>query len=127
MERRLNTWINTDAYLALEMLADRYGVTRRGLIEVLLARELEKPRALKAKREVVERRVLKSETGSLRRNESRNAASHVAVPVAVEERRIEELLRNESAAVADPDKNNPAPVVEPQPSRPAGAQFELEL
>lgn len=48
-ERRINAWISTEAYGALEHLASRYGVTRRALIETLLTHELQKPRLVRAK------------------------------------------------------------------------------
>lgn len=35
-ERRLNTWIDTSAALALERLAVRYGVTKRQMLEKLI-------------------------------------------------------------------------------------------
>ena len=35
-ERRLNTWVTTDASLALDRLARRYGVTKREMIERLV-------------------------------------------------------------------------------------------
>lgn len=40
-QRRISTWISTDAATALEILAHRYGVTMRGVIETLLLRECE--------------------------------------------------------------------------------------
>jgi len=36
-ERRINTWVSTAAYLALERLARRYGVTNRTMLEQLIA------------------------------------------------------------------------------------------
>jgi hypothetical protein len=42
-QRRISTWISTDAALALEALADRYGVTMRDVIEMLLLRDHESP------------------------------------------------------------------------------------
>ena len=41
-ERRVNTWVATRAYLAMERLANRYGVTKRELIERLVIAEEEK-------------------------------------------------------------------------------------
>lgn len=41
-ERRLNTWIRTSAFLALERLANRYGVTKREMLERLVIVEEEK-------------------------------------------------------------------------------------
>jgi hypothetical protein len=41
-ERRLNTWINTRAALALERLAERYGVTKREMLERLVVAEEER-------------------------------------------------------------------------------------
>lgn len=41
-ERRLNTWISTSAFLALERLAARYGVTKREMLERLAIAEDEK-------------------------------------------------------------------------------------
>jgi hypothetical protein len=38
-ERRLNTWVNTETYLALRRLSKRYGVTQRELLERLVNRE----------------------------------------------------------------------------------------
>ena len=38
-ERRLNTWLDTGAYLALNRLAARYCVTKREMIERLLNEE----------------------------------------------------------------------------------------
>jgi hypothetical protein len=40
-QRRISTWISTEAANALEKLAERYGVTMRGAIELLLLREHE--------------------------------------------------------------------------------------
>jgi hypothetical protein len=42
-QRRISTWISTDAALALETLSNRYGVTMRGVIEMLLLRDCEIP------------------------------------------------------------------------------------
>lgn len=36
-ERRLNTWISTGASLALARLANRYGVTKREILERLIS------------------------------------------------------------------------------------------
>lgn len=36
-ERRLNTWVSTSASLALARLANRYGVTRREILERLIS------------------------------------------------------------------------------------------
>jgi len=41
-ERRLNTWISTGASLALDRLANRYGVTKREMIEKLIKAEDDK-------------------------------------------------------------------------------------
>ena len=38
-ERRINTWVNTGTYLALERLARRYGVTKREILERLVVTE----------------------------------------------------------------------------------------
>lgn len=38
-ERRINTWVSTKAYLALERLARRYGLTKRQMIERLIVAE----------------------------------------------------------------------------------------
>jgi hypothetical protein len=38
-ERRLNTWIGTGASLALERLSNRYGVTKREMLERLIVAE----------------------------------------------------------------------------------------
>ena len=38
-EQRLNTWVSTEAHLALERLAKRYGLTQRGVIERLIRAE----------------------------------------------------------------------------------------
>jgi len=35
-ERRINTWVSTSAYLALDRLASRYGVTNREMLEKLI-------------------------------------------------------------------------------------------
>lgn len=35
-ERRINTWVQTGAYLALARLSKRYGVTQRELLERLI-------------------------------------------------------------------------------------------
>lgn len=35
-ERRLNTWVSTSSFLALDRLAKRYGVTKREMIERLV-------------------------------------------------------------------------------------------
>jgi hypothetical protein len=35
-ERRINTWINTAAYLALNRLATRNGITKRAMLENLI-------------------------------------------------------------------------------------------
>ena len=35
-EQRLNTWVSTEAHLAIERLANRYGLTQRGVIERLI-------------------------------------------------------------------------------------------
>lgn len=43
-QRRISTWISTDAALALEAMADRYGVTLRDAIEMLLLGESESQR-----------------------------------------------------------------------------------
>lgn len=44
-ERRLNTWVSTGASLALARLANRYGVTRREILERLIGEADEKIRA----------------------------------------------------------------------------------
>jgi hypothetical protein len=41
-ERRLNTWVSTRAYLALDRLAERYDVTKREMLERLVIAEDEK-------------------------------------------------------------------------------------
>lgn len=41
-ERRLNTWLNTGAHLALTRLAARYCVTKRAMIERLVNAEDER-------------------------------------------------------------------------------------
>jgi hypothetical protein len=41
-ERRVNTWVATRTYLAMERLANRYGVTKRELLEHLVTAEEEK-------------------------------------------------------------------------------------
>jgi hypothetical protein len=38
-ERRLNTWVSTRAALALDRLAERYGVTKREMLERLVVAE----------------------------------------------------------------------------------------
>ena len=38
-ERRLNTWVDSRTYFALARLADRYGVTKREMIERLVRTE----------------------------------------------------------------------------------------
>jgi len=38
-ERRINAWVSTSAYLALERLAQFYGVTKRGMLEKLIEAE----------------------------------------------------------------------------------------
>ena len=38
-ERRLNTWIGTGASLALDRLSNRYGVTKREMLERLIVTE----------------------------------------------------------------------------------------
>lgn len=38
-ERRLNTWVSTETYLALRRLSKRYGVTQRKLLERLVCAE----------------------------------------------------------------------------------------
>ena len=35
-ERRLNTWVSTSSFLALDRLAKRYGVTKREMVERLV-------------------------------------------------------------------------------------------
>ena len=35
-ERRINTWVSTGAFLALQRLSKRYGVTQREMIERLV-------------------------------------------------------------------------------------------
>lgn len=39
---RVNTWVATKAYLAMERLANRYGVTKRKLLKRLVTAEEEK-------------------------------------------------------------------------------------
>jgi hypothetical protein len=41
-ERRLNMWVSTRAALALDRLAARYGVTKRGMMERLILAEEER-------------------------------------------------------------------------------------
>lgn len=38
-ERRINTWVNTGTYLALERLARHYGITKREMLERLVVAE----------------------------------------------------------------------------------------
>jgi hypothetical protein len=38
-ERRLNTWVSTETYLALRRLSKRYGVTQREVVERLVCAE----------------------------------------------------------------------------------------
>jgi len=40
--RQINTWISTEAYEALRRMANRYGVTKREMLERLLISEQEK-------------------------------------------------------------------------------------
>lgn len=35
-ERRINTWVTTSAHMALSRLANRYGVTKREMLERLI-------------------------------------------------------------------------------------------
>lgn len=44
-ERRINTWVNTGTYLALERLARRSGITKREMLERLVVAEDERIRA----------------------------------------------------------------------------------
>lgn len=41
-ERRLNTWVSTAAHLALVRVANRYGVTKRQMLELLVLAEDER-------------------------------------------------------------------------------------
>jgi len=41
-ERRVNTWVSTEAALALERMSRRYGVTKKEMIEKLIMEEAEK-------------------------------------------------------------------------------------
>lgn len=41
-ERRLNTWIGTSASLALDRISNRYGVTKREMLERLIVAEDER-------------------------------------------------------------------------------------
>ena len=41
-ERRINTWVSTRAALALDRLANSYGVTKREMLEKLIIAEDEK-------------------------------------------------------------------------------------
>lgn len=41
-ERRVNMWVGTGAYLALERLSRRYGVTKKEVLERLILAEAEK-------------------------------------------------------------------------------------
>ena len=41
-ERRLNTWVSTQAHMALERIARRYGVTQREMLERFILAEDER-------------------------------------------------------------------------------------
>jgi hypothetical protein len=38
-DRRLDLWVSTEVYLALERLAHRYGITKRQMLERLVSRK----------------------------------------------------------------------------------------
>lgn len=123
-ERRLNTWINTDAFNALGILAERYGVTMRGVIETLLSLEMQKPRAQSA----IKTRSAAKKIAPLSRNKSPEAAPAKAPAAAIKKSRAKKLPRNKVEGLVDqPDNKQPVAAERPEASRPPGAQFEFEL
>jgi hypothetical protein len=127
-QRRISTWISREAALALEVLAHRYGVTMRGVIEMLVLRDHEMPGNQPINKDFSPlNRPSKKRT--LPSNEPFPIASIGALPV-------EALLRNEVAPASSGDHGSllhnegrprisPAAEVAPEPPR--GGQYSLEL
>ena len=129
-QRRISTWIDTDAAMALEKLARRYGVTMRGALEMLLLREhehLDKP--LKNKKVSPDRK--RNVKAALPRNDRSSTIGSEVDPIGA-------LPGNDSAAPVVLDTasevllpSNGGPEVLPeiraamQPAR--GEQYSLDL
>jgi hypothetical protein len=121
-ERRINTWIDWEAYLALEALAIRYGVTRRVVLEALLMGDADKLSKLKPSKGFTPDVASISQAGALPRNDS----SAITLP-AIEELHSKKLLRNENKRGASKNNKQSLPVDEPKPSQATDAQYEFEL
>jgi len=119
-ERRINTWIGSEAYLALEALAIRYGVTRRVVLETLLMGNADKLSKLKTDKGFSPD--VAPPTGALPRND----LSAITLP-AIEELKSKKLLRNEKERGVSKNNKQSLPVDTPKPSQAADAQYEFEL
>lgn len=92
-ERRLNTWVSAKAYLSLEELAKRYGVTRRAVIELLVSHEEGKLEKLRAEGKLLVNASTERKIAALARNESGRAAE---AAIKFKKPAIRKLLRNET-------------------------------
>lgn len=71
-ERRLSTWVSTKTDLTLEKLAERYGITKKAVIELLVLNEDQKIKRLTAKAVVQPHAGSVRDSEKLRGNDSRD-------------------------------------------------------
>lgn len=106
-ERRLNTWVNAETYTAIEKLAICYGVTRKSIIELLVANESSKLKELMPKEKVSSEAGSTGQARALRRNKKQTVSNKNKVQKKPTDKK---LPRN----------------IESKP-QPLGAQYEFEL
>lgn len=121
-ERRINTWVGAETYLALERLAGRYGVTKRVVIELLVSYE---DGRLRAKGELLPAAAPVRTPSALPRNESLEATDKNKRP---KKHRAQALLHN---AVPEIDKKKrekqSIQAREPSTSTSHGDQYGFEF
>ena len=121
-ERRINTWIGAETYLALERLAGRYGVTKRVVIELLVSYE---DGRLRAKGELLSVAAAVCTSPELPRNESQEVADKNSGP---KKHRAQALLHNAVPEVANKKREKQS--IQPQELRPTqshGDQYGFEF
>lgn len=127
-QRRISTWISTDAALALETMAHRYGVTMREVIEMLLLRDHDASDNSPINKEFLAKRKPRTKR-ALPSNEPFHIASIGTLPV-------EELLRNEKepsrrnsgvSLLHNDDEGRTPAEIDTTPEPPRGGQYSLEL
>ena len=121
-ERRLNTWVSSEVYSAIERLAKSYGVTRRAVIELLVSHEDGKPSELNDRKTLPLSDHSGNDVLSLRCNKLGETNDHnPAKP------NIDKLPRNTAAEVVNKKREKQSlPAARRKPSL-LGGQFELDL